>query len=177
MPRITIDDGPGSIQQRMYQQLRPELQEASAAMRNAVYGHTILPWRTFEGVRYRMAIANGCLVCQSLEARTQAALDAGFTESMYEEMDAGSWRESEAFSPAEKLAIDFAERFALDHESIDDDFWVRLHAQYDDAEIVDLTFVAGRFMAFGRLTHVLGLDDSCEVPSQAEDRASVAGAR
>src|SRR5262249_962226 len=121
VPRIAIEDGPGSIQERMYRQLRPELESAADAMRSAVYGHTIRQWRTFEGVRYRMAIANGCLACQSLEARTQAALDAGFTESMYEEMDSGTWRESDEFSPAEKLAIDYAERFALDHESIDDD--------------------------------------------------------
>ncbi len=44
--------------------------------------------------------------------------------------------EKQSCSPRAKLAIRFAEKRALDHRSIDDDFFVELRASFSDAEIV-----------------------------------------
>ena len=68
------------------------------------------------------------------------------------------------YSERERLAIEYAERFALDHHNIDDDFYARLRAAYTDAEILDLTVCIGGWLALGRTLHVLGIDDSCRIP-------------
>ena len=67
------------------------------------------------------------------------------------------------YSAQEQVAIEYAERFALDHLSIDDAFWARLREQFTDAEILDLTICTGNWLAFGRLTQVLHLDVVCDV--------------
>jgi alkylhydroperoxidase family enzyme len=67
------------------------------------------------------------------------------------------------YSAQEQVAIEYAERFALDHLNIDEAFWARLREQFADAEIVDLTICIGNWLAFGRLTQVLHLDVVCEI--------------
>lgn len=64
------------------------------------------------------------------------------------------------------MAIEYAERFALDHTSLDQDLFDRLHTWFSDPEILDLTFCAARFLGFGRMTQVLGVDVSCPLPDR-----------
>ena len=71
------------------------------------------------------------------------------------------------YSEAEQLAIEYAERFALDHRSLDDAFFERLRTQFTDAEILDLTICVGEWLAFGRLTMVLDLDEACATRPRA----------
>ena len=66
------------------------------------------------------------------------------------------------YSEQEQVAIEYAERFALDHLSIDDAFWARLQASFTDPEILDLTICIGNWLGFGRLTQVLHLDVACD---------------
>ena len=89
--------------------------------------------------------------------------EQGVTEEMYEHV--AEHREQE-FSPAEQLAIEYAERFALDHLAIDDEFFVRLREHFSDADILDLTICIADFMGFGRLTQVLKLDVACSLDGQ-----------
>jgi alkylhydroperoxidase family enzyme len=83
------------------------------------------------------------------------------TEEMYAHV--AEYRERDEYSEREKLAIEFAERFALDHTNLDDDFWRRLRAAYADEEILDLTICIGTFIALGRMLAVLGVDPACSV--------------
>jgi alkylhydroperoxidase family enzyme len=63
------------------------------------------------------------------------------------------------------VALEFAERFVLDHESIDDGVVERLRAHFDDAEVLELCACVGRHLAFGRITRVLRFDhDHCPLP-------------
>ncbi|MCB0997599.1 MAG: hypothetical protein KDB21_21055 [Acidimicrobiales bacterium] len=68
------------------------------------------------------------------------------------------WPTWPGYSERERLVIEFAERFALDHESLDDDVFGRLSAHFDDAEILELAVCVARHLGFGRLTRVLDLD-------------------
>ncbi len=74
-----------------------------------------------------------------------------------------SYRESNEFSEREKLAIEFAERYALDHENMDEGFWRRLRRQYTDAEVFDLGVSVACWLGYGRLLRVLDVEDSCSV--------------
>ncbi len=47
---------------------------------------------------------------------------------------------------------------ALDHQSIDDAFFERLHGEFDDPEIVELGMLIGQFIGVGRLLMVLDLE-------------------
>jgi alkylhydroperoxidase family enzyme len=83
------------------------------------------------------------------------------TEEMYAHV--AEYHRSDEYSEREKLAIEYAERFALDHLAIDDAFFLRLHEHFDDAEILDLTISVADYLAFGRLTQVLKLDQECSI--------------
>ena len=76
-----------------------------------------------------------------------------------------AWRTTDALDTRARLAAEYAERFALDHHGLDDDFWDRMKAAYTDAEIVELSMCLGSWIAFGRLNRVLGLDTACTLPA------------
>jgi alkylhydroperoxidase family enzyme len=91
--------------------------------------------------------------------------EQGVTEEMYAHV--AEHRDHPEYSDAERIAIEYAERFALAHLDLDDEFFVRLREHFSDADILDLTICIADFLAFGRLTEVLRLDQECslEFPS------------
>lgn len=64
----------------------------------------------------------------------------------------------DGYNDQERLAIEYAERFAYDHLRLDDEFWTRMRAAFSDQEVLDLTICVGSFIALGRTLVVLGLD-------------------
>ena len=91
--------------------------------------------------------------------------EEGVTEEMYAHV--AEHPDHQEYSDAERIAIEYAERFALAHLELDDEFFVRLREHFSDADILDLTICIADFLAFGRLTEVLRLDQECslEFPS------------
>jgi alkylhydroperoxidase family enzyme len=83
------------------------------------------------------------------------------TEDFYRHV--GDQHARDEYSLPEQLAIEYAERFALDHTGIDDDFFARLHQQFTDAEILDLSICLAHFLGQGRLLRVLGIDQTCQL--------------
>lgn len=66
-------------------------------------------------------------------------------------------------SPREALAIEFAERFALEHRAMDAGFFERMRAQYSDAEIVELAGTVAFCLGVGRVYAVLDIANECPV--------------
>lgn len=64
---------------------------------------------------------------------------------------------TDEYTEREVLAIEFAEKYGLDHESIDEAFFEKLRAHFSEDEILDLAVCAARFLGFGRLSQVLQL--------------------
>jgi alkylhydroperoxidase family enzyme len=64
------------------------------------------------------------------------------------------------FSEQERLAIEYAERFAADHTSIDDEFMERLRGSFTDPEIFDLTVCLSAFLGLGRTLRALGITET-----------------
>jgi len=87
--------------------------------------------------------------------------EQGVTEDMYAHV--AEHRDHPEYSDAERIAIEYAERFALAHLELDDEFFVRLRERFSDADILDLTICIADFLAFGRLTEVLRLDQECSL--------------
>ena len=139
----------------------PGIGPAAAGLSLAVYEHTTLGLREFEAARLRIAQINGCVFC--LDWRTERdgrTVEESFADAVEQ------WRTTDAFDDRTRLAAEFAERYAVDHHGIDQDFWDRMSAHYTDAEIVELSMCLGSWLAFGRLNHVLGLDTACVLPSR-----------
>ncbi|MEU4999946.1 carboxymuconolactone decarboxylase family protein [Streptomyces sp. NPDC021622] len=140
-------------------ELVPGIGPAAATFSLSVYEHTTLELREFEAARLRIAQINGCLFC--LDWRTERdghKVEAEFADAVTR------WRTTDAFDDRTRLAAEYAERYALDHHGLDDDFWTRMTAHYTQREIVELTMSIGAWLSFGRLNHVLGLDTVCVLP-------------
>jgi alkylhydroperoxidase family enzyme len=123
------------------------------ALSAAVYENTQLSVRERESARWTIALINDCAVCR--DTRALAGELAGADESFYGEVT--DWRSSSGLSDREKLAAEFAERFALDHLAMDDDFWARLQSKFADDEVADLTMCCGAFLGLGRVLAVIGV--------------------
>lgn len=132
---------------------RPEMARGMGKLSAAVYGNTQLPVREREAARYTIAMINECLVCKA--TRAEKAAEAGIDEGFYAEV--ASWRTSDALTVRERLAAEFAERFALDHHTMDDAFFDRMRAAYTDEELADLTMCCGMFLGLGRMLAVVGV--------------------
>jgi alkylhydroperoxidase family enzyme len=133
--------------------LRPDMAVGMGQLSEAVYTNTQLALREREAARWTIALINDCVVCQDTRANDGVA--KGVDEGFYGEV--ADWRSSTELSEREKLAAEFAQRFALDHLAMDDDFWARLRAAYADDEVADLTMCCGMFLGLGRVLAVIGV--------------------
>ena len=69
------------------------------------------------------------------------------------------------FSPREALALEYAERLALDHHQMDDRFFEKLKTEFSDPEVLELGMMIGQYLGFGRLLKVLDLEPRyCPAP-------------
>jgi alkylhydroperoxidase family enzyme len=162
MPRLDIPDGHADPEVRVWA-LRPEMGIAAGGLSHAIYEQSIVPVRERELARMRIARINDCAICQTWRKTTGAA--EAMTEDDYANVE--SWSTYAGYSERERLAIEYAERFALRHDTLDDAFYARLREEYTDPEVLDLTVCIGGWLALGRTLHVLGIDDSCRLPGIA----------
>jgi alkylhydroperoxidase family enzyme len=160
VPHIEIPEGDAAPEVAVWA-LRPEMGMGAGALSHAIYEQSIVPVRERELARMRIARINGCAICQQWRSTPGAA--GTVTEDEYTQVD--SWRTAPSFSDRERLAVEYAERFALDHHTIDDVFYDRMRAAgFSDPEILDLTVCIGGWIALGRTLHVLGIDEACRLP-------------
>jgi len=140
----------------------PKIGPAAARYSAAVYEHSTLSLREFEAARTRIAQINHCGFC--LDWRTERDGER-VDEALYAQV--ADWRDADGLSERERLSAEYAERFAVDHLSLDDDedFWVRMRGAYTDNEVIELSMCIGSWIAFGRLNHVLGVDAACALPA------------
>ncbi|MFI6873907.1 carboxymuconolactone decarboxylase family protein [Streptomyces sp. NPDC050400] len=156
--RIDIPDDQEPIPY-VWGEMVPGIGPVAAQFSMAVYDHSSLGLREFEAARLRIAQINGCLFC--LDWRTERdgeKVEESFADAVTD------WRTTDAFDERTRLAAEYAERYALDHHGLDEEFWERMTARFSQAEIVELSMAIGSWLAFGRLNHVLGLDAVCVLP-------------
>ena len=118
--------------------------------------------RMKELVRLRIALLNGCQACQAARLAP---------EVIPEDQATGVWADdfsaSPEYSPAERAAVEFAERMAVDHHGIGDADIEALHEYFDDGEILELMMMAGQYIGFGRTLAILQLETvACPIPAR-----------
>lgn len=52
----------------------------------------------------------------------------------------------------------FAEKLAVDHHKVDDALWTEMRRHFSEAEIIGLAAHTTRYIGFGRLNEIVGLD-------------------
>lgn len=132
---------------------RTEMAIGMGQLSTAVYGNTQLPLREREAARWTIALINQCEVCQ--DTRAKGASEHHIDDGFYGEV--ARWATSEELTDRERLAAEFAQRFALDHQGMDDAFWTRLRFAFADDEVADLLMCCATFLGLGRALAVVGV--------------------
>jgi alkylhydroperoxidase family enzyme len=73
------------------------------------------------------------------------------------------WASWPGFTDAERVAIEYAEKFASDHLALDDEFFGRMHRHFTDEEIMEIAVSVGCWLMMGRITMVMNVGVSCPV--------------
>lgn len=126
---------------------RPQAALAWLALLERLHSDSLLDERLRELVRLRIASITTCLACQlarksdSVAAADLEALNCVATDS-------------ENFSPRERAALGYAEKFATDPHDITDIDFAALAAVFSTAETVELQMFCALMLAGGRMTLV-----------------------
>ena len=139
----------------------PDLGTAMAKFTNAVYTKGRLPLRMREGARIMLAYANECVVCQNTRDADGEA--NGVDEEFYDH--AAQWRTWPGYSDAERIAMEFAHRFATDHLELrdDEDFWERAGRHISDELMTDLAISCAAWVGMGRMLRTLDIGQTCKI--------------
>jgi alkylhydroperoxidase family enzyme len=158
MARIEIPDGPGG-DAAMIWSLRPELAGMVGRMVHGVYQQSALPVEERELARMRIAEINECLACSDF--RAASTLDAAIDPALY--LHVSEYATYPAYTERQRLAIEYADRFATRHSELDDAFFERLRGCFSDAEILDLSLCVAVWLGLGRTLAVLGVEQACDI--------------
>lgn len=92
----------------------------------------------------------------------------GLTEDLYHRVD--EYAEIGAFSEAEKLAAETAERFVFEHTSLvnDEAYWERMKANFTDQQILELLTLVGFCTGIGRVLAILDIANDCPLNLTAD---------
>ena len=93
------------------------------------------------------------------------ALSDGVTEDLVCSLEQPA--EAENITDAEKAAIDYGERFATNHLTIDDTVYDSLRKHFSEEQIVELGMTVAFFVGFGRLAATWAMTE--ELPEKFKD--------
>ncbi|BBZ39672.1 carboxymuconolactone decarboxylase family protein [Mycobacterium conspicuum] len=145
----------------------PDLGGAIANFSQAVYTKNRLPMRTRELARAVIAQDNECVVCANTRDADGPA--AGVDEALYEHVL--EWRTWPGYSEQERLAAEFAHRFATEHTKLrdDEDFWSRCSEHFSEELLADLAMSCALWVGMGRMLRTLDIGQACKLtlPSRA----------
>jgi alkylhydroperoxidase family enzyme len=139
----------------------PDIGTAMAGFSRAVYTKGRLPLRVREVARAVIAADNECVTCQN--TRDSEGPAAGVDEDLYEH--AVEWQTWPGYSDQERIAAEFAHRFATDHTGLrdDEDFWARATEHFDDELLTDLALSCAMWLGMGRMLRTLDIGQACKI--------------
>ena len=145
---------------------RPEQAKGFVAFAGSLKTNRSLPDRLIELVRLRVAFHNQCRSCMAIRYADGRA--AGVTEGLVCSLE--NPPQAEDLSAAEKAAIDYGERMATDHLSIDEAIYDGLREHFTEAQIVELGMHVALFVGFGRLAATFAMTE--ELPQAFRDSSA-----
>lgn len=120
---------------------RPELLKAMVPTFEAFFAKGLVEPHIYELMRLKTGQINDCQYCMAV--RTQGVKDTVQTkeQAMLEHQP----QPSDVLTEREAVAIQFAERIALDPHTVDAAFWKKLEGVFTKDELVEMVFAAGIF--------------------------------
>jgi alkylhydroperoxidase family enzyme len=84
-----------------------------------------------------------------------------------------NWRDSKLFSPAERAALEYAERITYTDRQVDDALFAELKKHFTEAQIVELTAVIALENFRSKFNPTLGVEAQgfCMVPTAGTKKA------
>ncbi len=92
------------------------------------------------------------------------------SEELYKNVSA--WQTYPHYSDAERVAIEYAEKFALGHKALDYAFFGRMREHFSDEEILEISICVGTWLMMGRITMVMDVEASCPIRLALEEPAA-----
>lgn len=126
----------------------PELAKAYLRFGGALKTHSVLSARLRELIRLRIAFHNQCRSCMAM--RYADAVDDGVSEQLVCSLEQP--QEAPDLTPAERIALRYADLLANNHLAIDEAFYELLKLHFSDKELVELGTVCAICIGFGRLS-------------------------
>jgi alkylhydroperoxidase family enzyme len=164
MPNVTVPDGADPLI-HVWTALAPELTAAAGGYSSAVYEHSSLSLREFEAARITMARINDCALCLDWRTARDVPSRGAAPDAVPESFYAAVGTDERSLTDRERLAAEFARRYATDHRNMDAAFWRECHDAYSDDELVDLALCVGSWLALGRFNQVFDIDGACRIPA------------
>jgi alkylhydroperoxidase family enzyme len=143
--------------------LAPHFGAVVGSYEKAVAATTLDP-RLHELVRYRIALVNECTLCLGLRRE-----GSGATEELLGQVTDPA---APGLTPAERVAVRFAEQFATHSAGITEGLVADVEQHLGPAGVVELALVCGKYLAMGRFMQVLGLDQACMLDHEGLRAAS-----
>ncbi|MFI5734942.1 carboxymuconolactone decarboxylase family protein [Kribbella sp. NPDC051587] len=146
--------------------LRDTLQKVSQTL--FVNDSTVTP-KEREAARYYAAWMVDCDSCAQWRAARDLPGYAGepISDEWYDNIH--RYQTWPGFTPRERLAIDFTQRFLNDHRALsaDDQAWDLMHRNFTETEIYDLCIISSLMAASGMMREVLVVtpESSCGLPT------------
>ena len=156
MARIQLPPGDLEEPYRLFS-MAPNIAGAAGAYSEAIYNKASIDLRLRELLRMRIAQINQCHIC--MNARVPSLEAAGITEELLTNVD--SFATYPGFTDAERDALDYTTRFALDHGSIDQAFMDRMVGHFGDETVFEITLCIAGWLALGRVNAVMDVTTSC----------------
>ena len=129
-----------------------------------------LSQRLLELTRLRMAFHNQCRSCMAI--RYKAAVADGVDEGLVCSLEKPA--EAPDLTEAERAALDYVDRFATDHLSIDEAVYDGLRRHFTEEGIVQLGCHAALCVGFGRLHASWALYEDLPREFQSGNKATIA---
>jgi len=140
----------------------PEMAKGAIGFGAAITINRTLPERLIELVRLRVAYHNQCRSCMAI--RYSSAADE-VSENLVCSLEQP--REAQDLSATERVALDFADRFATDHLSITDERFSTLRKHFNEAQTMELLLHLALYVGMGRLAATLDMTEELPASFQA----------
>jgi len=140
----------------------PEMAKGAIGFGAAITINRTLPERLIELVRLRVAYHNQCRSCMAI--RYSSAVDE-VNEDLVCSLEQP--QEAQDLTAAERVALDFADRFATDHLSITDERFAALREHFNEAQTMELLLHLALYVGMGRLAATLDMTEELPASFQA----------
>jgi AhpD family alkylhydroperoxidase len=131
----------------------PGLLRGTVAMELALQRADEVDWRLKDLAATRAASLAGCEFC--IDFGSALLEHAGAPPEQIAEL--ARWRESDAFSPLDRLALEYAEALTRTPVDVPDDLYARLAEHFSEAQLVELTAAIAFENHRARMHHAFGL--------------------